>query len=987
MPLLVGVVVLLAAIFAASVSAAGELAERQTSRYIVVLEDSVDHPRTVARAQVEQRDGHVGYVYRHALKGYSAELPKGAVEGLRNDPRVKYVTPDHRLQPFAQSTPTGIDRVFATANKGLDIDEEDDSRVDVDVAVIDSGIDYEHPDLNVVARTDCSTKEGEAFECVDESGTDTFGHGTHVAGTIGAIDNGAGVVGVAPGARLWAVKIHIAFPVALFESSTVAGVDWVAAHSGEIEVANMSIGCTTGFVANCSSLPALATAISTAVDEGVVFAVAAGNENVDAKNTYPASHPDVITVSAIEDLDGSVGEGKDPRASFSNFGSTIEVAAPGVSIFSTWPEGKYLNANGTSMASPHVAGAAAILASQSNPETQEDVEAIRATILEEGNFSWEDTSGDGIKEPLLDVSNEEVFTPSVVEEEVEVPSAATEAATGVTVSGAKLHGAVNPNGAKTTYQFEYGTTTSYGSKAPGSPEEVGSGTSSVEVSETIGGLEPNTNYHFRVVATNAAGTVYGEDETLKTAEAVAPSATTEAATGVSSSGAKIRGSVNPNGTATSYQFEYGLTASYGSKEPASPEGIGSGSSGVEVSETIGGLEPVTTYHFRVVATNTAGTTYGEDKTFETPEAPEGPEWVIQPTPNPAEANESRLTDVSCLSKEMCMAVGTFAGTESSGAVAEAWDGAEWANATPPAGVELNDVKCMATITSDGCVLAANKEGQVSPRSWSPASGWFTLATESVPGASSSTLNGVECGIIEEVELGECWIVGSYMASSKKRTLAMRFDLGKGEWVVVKTPNAGEWDSELNAVSCNATGSCTAVGSYFEPEFGEEQPFAMHWDGKEWSTQEVPTISEGEGFNTYLSDVSCTGESVPASACIAVGGKEVGTIVTAVGMSWDGEEWSLATPAQPGEEEQEFSLRGVSCVSETECYAAGDFSGQALIETWNGTEWGVVPSLPSPEGALTSELEGVSCSSTSECVAVGSAFDGEETTETLAMHLE
>ena len=144
------VLVLLALISAPGAGAAGR------DRYIVVFEDSVEHPADLARAQVEQRNGKLGFIYRVVLNGYSAELPVQAVEGLRRDPRVKYVVIDGEVAPFAQTTPTGVSRVFATANKAIDIDSTDDLRVDADIAVIDTGVDYTNPDLNVVARTDCS---------------------------------------------------------------------------------------------------------------------------------------------------------------------------------------------------------------------------------------------------------------------------------------------------------------------------------------------------------------------------------------------------------------------------------------------------------------------------------------------------------------------------------------------------------------------------------------------------------------------------------------------------------------------------------------------------------------------------------------------------------------------------------------------------------------------------------------------------------------
>jgi subtilisin family serine protease len=604
-------------------------------RYIVVLKDSVAHPGAVAEDQAEEVDGDVGLVYRSALRGYAATLPRDEVETLEEDPRVAYVTPDRKVELLSQATPTGVERVYAPENSSLQIDGIDNLRVNADVAVIDTGIDYTHPDLNVVARADCVPGSGkdEPPTCVDNSGTDDYGHGTHVAGIVGALDNGEGTVGVAPGARLWAVKVLAGGTG--YESWITGGVDWVTAHASQIEVANMSLGC------NCA-MPALEKAINASINAGVVYTIAAGNLGIDAKYFSPASDPAAITVSALADYDGNPGGAAEPTctagygtddtlATFSNFGAGVDVAAPGVCIRSTAPiggsplfpepEGEpeegapapdpgYGTISGTSMAAPHVAGAAAILAAKSNPNSQADVEAIRQTIVEEGNSGWTDTSKDGSKEPLLDVGDGAVF--SLVAPE-------TKAASGVGLTEAVLHGVAKPKGVATTYQFEYGTTTGYGSKAPASAKSVGSGSSDVTVSETVTGLKSNTTYHFRLATFNTSGRATGEDLTFTTPPAP-PVVKTEAPKETILRAAGMIGKVNPEGIATTYQLEYGTTTGYGSKAPVSPQGIGSGASDVPVFEWVGGLQPGTTYHYRVVATNAAGTTYGKDVEFVTTHA-------------------------------------------------------------------------------------------------------------------------------------------------------------------------------------------------------------------------------------------------------------------------------------------------------------------------------------------------------------------------------
>ncbi len=407
--------------------------------YIVVLKHRVGNPRKVAEEHTAMHGGTVGFVYRTAFKGYAATLPAAKVDLLRADPRVAWIEADQKVEALDQETPTGIRRIFADNNAALAIDAKDDVRVDADIAIIDTGVDYDHPDLNLVARTDCTLGDpfGKKSECLDDAGDDAYGHGTHVAGTAAALDNGVGVVGAAPGARVWSVRVLGADGSGSM-SQVIAGIDWVTTHADEIDVANMSLGC------RCQSA-AEDKAIATSVAKGVVYAVAAGNSSTDASHFSPASHPDVITVSALADFDGEPGgrgaptcrsDEDDTLAQFSNYGPLVDVVAPGVCITSTWKGGGYETISGTSMASPHVAGAAALLTSMSDPTDKAGVERIRRTIIAEGNFDWVDDpapptcdprcpgsrsskegssaeDGDGLKEPLLDVSDAATFSPAV----------------------------------------------------------------------------------------------------------------------------------------------------------------------------------------------------------------------------------------------------------------------------------------------------------------------------------------------------------------------------------------------------------------------------------------------------------------------------------------------------------------------------------------------------------------------------------------------
>ncbi len=192
----------------------------------------------------------------------------------------------------------------------------------------------------------------------------------------------------------------------------------------------------------------------------------------------------------------------------------------------------------------------------------------------------------------------------------------TTAATNVTHNSAQLNGSVNPNGASTEYYFEYGTTTSYGFKT--NSVNAGLGTSAVSVNSPITGLSPSSIYHFRLVATNNGGTKNGNDLIFTTSPPPpqgAPIVTTVTATNVTHNSAQLNGSVNPNSANTTYYFEYGTTINYGSK--TNSVSAGSGTNAVFVNSPITGLSPSTTYHFRLVATNSGGTNYGSDLTFTT----------------------------------------------------------------------------------------------------------------------------------------------------------------------------------------------------------------------------------------------------------------------------------------------------------------------------------------------------------------------------------
>jgi len=366
-------------------------------RYIVRLRDDVKDPPAAASELARRHGFVVGHVYRRVLRGFSARMSRAVKRMLERNPEVAYIEPDRKFYAIAQTLPTGVDRMDAGP-------EFTGGEVNADIAIIDTGIDLTHPDLNLAGSTDCAGFGG----CVDGGGNDGHGHGSHVAGIAAAKNNDFGVVGVAPGARLWAVRV-LDNNGSGWTSWIIAGIDWVTAHADTIEVANMSLG-GQGFSS------AMREAIQESVAEGVVYVVAAGNDSRDvygndgrfgtSDDFVPAAYPEVAAISALADSDGRYGGAgpttsygpDDSFASFSNFsrsvtagnpvtspGAAIDLMCPGVNIYSTYRNGQYATFSGTSMASPHAAGLAALyIAQNGRAHDAIGVYAIRQALIDAG---------------------------------------------------------------------------------------------------------------------------------------------------------------------------------------------------------------------------------------------------------------------------------------------------------------------------------------------------------------------------------------------------------------------------------------------------------------------------------------------------------------------------------------------------------------------------------------------------------------------------
>jgi subtilisin len=327
-------------------------------------------PQTAeARAEVVRQRGGTVHRSLRLVSVVSATLPPEAIQKLRTQPGVAYVEDDIVLYALGQTMAWGVDRIDAdlawpTGNTGKG----------VKVAILDTGIDPTHPDLGVAGGVNFagSTKDGSTNPA---DWNDGHGHGTHCAGIAAARNNGIGVVGVAPDATLYAVKV-LSDSGSGYTSDIIQGLDWCAANG--IKVASMSLGGggTTSLQAACDR----------AFSQGVVLVAAAGNSAGPVM--YPAAYSSVIAVSATDS--------RDLRASFSNYGPEIAVAAPGVSIYSTYKGGSYTTMSGTSMACPHVAGAAALAWASGLTSAQAVRDRLTTTAEDLGTAGFDTSYGYGL---------------------------------------------------------------------------------------------------------------------------------------------------------------------------------------------------------------------------------------------------------------------------------------------------------------------------------------------------------------------------------------------------------------------------------------------------------------------------------------------------------------------------------------------------------------------------------------------------------------
>jgi subtilisin family serine protease len=340
-------------------------------RVIVVFHSTPDVALVLQHGQVHQTF--------HLIPAVVATLPQQAIDALSHNPLVKHVEPDAYVQfitaphvvpaakPSKQVIPWGVDRIDA------DLAWSTSRGTGVKVAVVDTGINKRHRDLKA------NVKGG--YNCIAESTNfnDDHGHGSHCAGIIAAVDNRIGVVGVAPEAWLYGVKVLDASGGG-YLSDIIEGIQWCVDNS--MDVASMSFG---GY----GTWPTLQDACDAAWAAGVVLVAAAGNDAYLTPDMVPAGYSSVIAISATDSSDN--------LASFSNYGYEIELAAPGVSIYSTYLGNGYAYMSGTSMACPHVSGVAALILAVYPAYTNDQVrQTLQNTAEDLGAPGWDMYYGYGL---------------------------------------------------------------------------------------------------------------------------------------------------------------------------------------------------------------------------------------------------------------------------------------------------------------------------------------------------------------------------------------------------------------------------------------------------------------------------------------------------------------------------------------------------------------------------------------------------------------
>jgi hypothetical protein len=544
------------------------------------------------------------------------------------------------------------------------------------------------------------------------------------------------------------------------------------------------------------------------------------------------------------------------------------------------------------------------------------------------------------------------------------PIVATRVSTGVTETAATLNGAIDPQGSETTYHFEYGTSTSYGTSTGSA--SAGSGTAQKTVSQALTGLQPNTTYHYRLVATSATGTSEGEDSVFRTAAptvtGVAPNiGPAKGSTSVTITGTNFAGvSAVKFGTTNAKSF---VVSSETSISAVSPEG--SGTVDVTVTTPWGTTPTGSTDHFVY----------------------ERLQWSLGELTVPkgavVGANNILLAGVSCVSSKWCVGAGLH-GPEPKRPYVQLWNGSRWTlqelpepgTAEAPAGItEAIGVSCTSTqaCTAVGLYQPHGSAAFVPLVERWNGNEWSVQSVPYPSEAKSTGLTSVSC-----FSPTECMAVGS-TTNGAGTTVPYAVRWKQGTWIAqeLKPPPEAPVVA-LRSISCTSATWCIAAGFVEHPTSESRTQFGESWNGSEWSINS-PTTPPGARIGAEGLGVSCTSPS----ACTWAGyylGEHPGSTGAYFGSlieRWNGTEWSIQSFERPGVFQD--GLMAVSCSTPESCTAVGAYEIQqhhwvAMVEQWNGERWRVQRS-PAEASPYRNELFGVSCVGESSCATVGNYVVG------------
>ena len=462
---IVAILMAMLMVMSVTVVLASGVADKDTK--VPVIIGFKDKPSPADKGMIRGQGGDIKYSYT-IINAIAAKLPEKAIDNIKNNPKVAYVERDAKV--YAHDAE--LDNSWGVKHIGAGtVHEGCNKGTGVKVAIIDTGIDCTHPDLNCNNEDGIGYKEGEEIGPMDD-----HGHGTHCAGIVAAMDNDAGVIGVAPGAYLYAVKVLNQYDDGYYgwNSDIVKGIDW--AVTNDMQVISMSIGSnvySASFEYACNIADA----------SGIVVVASAGNSgNPPARGDnvgYPARYDSVIAVAATDS--------SDKRARWSSTGPDVELSAPGVSIISTYLNGEYVSMSGTSMACPHVAGTAALVIASDSSLTNDDVRLrMQVTADDLGVVGPDNLYGYGLVD-ADEAASEPDTTPPVI----------------TNVNSAKI----TSNSATITWDTDEPADSwvKYGTESGNHNSEVDDPAGVTAHSVVITGLQPSRDYYYVVNSTDPSG--------------------------------------------------------------------------------------------------------------------------------------------------------------------------------------------------------------------------------------------------------------------------------------------------------------------------------------------------------------------------------------------------------------------------------------------------------------------------------------------------